>query len=70
LIINFSKSIYNKNSIYESKTIWNEYFTNIIITEDAYNLIVDATSNNNDIEIYKEFVNYVLDLNSSSNSYE
>jgi hypothetical protein len=67
MIIELSKSIYSKDSIFNAKNIWNEYFSKIEIIQDKDNFIIDAETKEDNPLIFKEFLNYVIDLNLQDN---
>ena len=67
MIIELSKNIYSKDSVFNAKNIWNEYFSKIEIIQDKDNFIINAETKENNPLICKEFLNYVLDLNLQEN---
>lgn len=67
MIIELSKNIYSKDSVFNAKNIWNEYFSKIEITQDKDNFIIDAETKEDNPLIFKEFLNYILDLNLQEN---
>ncbi len=67
MIIELSKSIYSKDSIFNAKNIWNEYFSKIEIIQNKDNFIIDAETKGDNPLIFKEFLNYVIDLNLQDN---
>lgn len=67
MIIELSKNIYSKDSVFNAKNIWNEYFSKIEIIQDKDNFIINAETKENNPLICKEFLNYILDLNLQEN---
>ncbi|WP_323665110.1 hypothetical protein [Aliarcobacter butzleri] len=67
MIIELSKNIYSKDSVFNAKNIWNEYFSKIEINQDKDNFIIDAETKEDNPLIFKEFLNYILDLNIQEN---
>jgi len=67
MIIELSKNIYSKDSVFNAKNIWNEYFAKIEIVQDKDNFIIDAETKEDNPLIFKEFLNYILDLNIQEN---
>jgi|TARA_R110002050_G_scaffold299226_1_gene464231 hypothetical protein len=65
MTINLDKNIYNKDSIYKSLEIWNEYLLSPKVSEN--NTVISILINNKQIKIntINEFLNYILDLTSS-----
>ena len=63
MIIELSKNIYSKDSVFNAKNIWNEYFSKIEIIQEKDNFIIDAETKKDNPLIFKEFLNYILDLN-------
>lgn len=63
MIIELSKNIYSKDSVFNAKNIWNEYFSKIEIIQEKDNFIIDAETKEDNPLIFKEFLNYILDLN-------
>lgn len=67
MIIELSKNIYSKDSVFNAKNIWNEYFSKIEIIQDKDNFIINAETKEDNPLICKEFLNYILDLNLQEN---
>jgi hypothetical protein len=67
MIIELSKSIYCKESVFSAKNIWNDYFSKIEIIQDKENFIIEAEIKDDNTLIFKEFLNYILDLNIQEN---
>lgn len=63
MIIELSKNIYSKDSVFNAKNIWNEYFSKIEIIQEKDNFIIDTETKEDNPLIFKEFLNYILDLN-------
>lgn len=67
MIIELSKNIYSKDSVFNAKNVWNEYFSKIEIIQDKDNFIINAETKEDNPLICKEFLNYILDLNLQEN---
>ena len=67
MIIELSKNIYSKDSVFNAKNIWKDYFSKIEINQDKDNFILDAETKEDNPLIFKEFLNYILDLNIQEN---
>jgi hypothetical protein len=67
MIIELSKNIYCKDSVFNAKNIWKDYFSKIEINQDKDNFILDAETKEDNPLIFKEFLNYILDLNIQEN---
>lgn len=67
MIIELSKNIYSKDSVFNAKNIWKDYFSKIEINQDKDNFILDAETKEDNHLIFKEFLNYILDLNIQEN---
>lgn len=63
--IELDKNIYDKDAIYQSIEIWNEYLHALTVSESSKSIYIEIENIQLDIKIINEFLNYVLDLTSS-----
>ena len=63
MIIELSKNIYSKDSVFNAKNIWKDYFSKIEINQDKDNFILDAETKEDNPLIFKEFLNYIFEPN-------
>ena len=63
--IELDKNIYDKDAIYQSIEVWNEYLYTPTVSESSKSIYIEIEDIQLDIKIINEFLNYVLDLTSS-----
>lgn len=63
--IELDKNIYDKDAIYQSIEVWNEYLYAPTVSESSKSIYIEIEDIQLDIKIINEFLNYVLDLTSS-----
>lgn len=65
MTIRLDKSIYNKDAIYKSIEVWNQYLYAPSMLENKKTIDIVLTKSDIDQNIIHEFLNYVLDITSS-----
>jgi len=65
MIINLSRNIYSKDTIYKSIEIWNSHLFSPTILENKLTIDIKINKANVNDNTINEFLNYILDLTSS-----